>query len=487
MNPYMPPGIARFDSAAGMAKAIGACLQGRDVTSLSESPMMDKMMPLVNFLPSRAAEWIYSIGGMTEAVSPHRIKKMDFDAIATWITRLFPLHSYPAAFIGSSNGALTHLAAALGIPWLPQTFLCPVRRPLSDPDDPKEAFLQGQRITEELLKAQPIMAIHQMHDANQDRLMLKMMSYFRLKYRSLPAAYHDLLIRCLPRGATIYVDECTRSWPVTRTSDRSFFQFGAVGGMEAAEYFRGSERLRAYFRHYRVSRDRWDPPEPNDVAPEAEWGFDQALLGDISALADACGWRVLRLRFEDPEALSLLTTAIYREWYQSLGFEPTRLLAENFILLDPHRALKLRALPLWLLFCVERSSQLLSDFLDEQPPFDEIDLLLFSHGTEGVGLAHIDDWRRQLARARREGRFLGVDERRYPRDFATFGQFHRALAALGPSFDPPNRLSLEMFEALVRTLGPAKSVILESANEGESSLPGSSSSTAGPGLIGSGE
>ena len=42
---------------------------------------------------------------------------------------------YPAVMIGSSNGALTHLAAACGVPWLPQTVLVPVRRPRADPAD----------------------------------------------------------------------------------------------------------------------------------------------------------------------------------------------------------------------------------------------------------------------------------------------------------------------------------------------------------------
>ncbi|HET6158582.1 MAG TPA: hypothetical protein VFE34_09575 [Dongiaceae bacterium] len=467
MKLHAPRGIARFDSAAAMVQAIASFLHGRDVASLSGSPMLDKAMPLVNRLPRRAAEWIYSVGGMTEAVDGDRIGGIDFDAIADWITGLFPQRAYPAAFIGSSNGALVHLAAALGVPWLPQTFLCPVRRLWSDPDDAKRAFADGRGVTEALLKALPTMAIHHMHDANQDRLMLKTMSYYRLKHRSLPPAYRDFLVGHLPRGATIYVDECTRIWPVTRTSERSVFQFGAVGGIEAEEYFRDSDRMRAYLARYRASRTRWDPPEPNDVAPEAEWGFEPALLRDLSSLAESCGWRLVRIRFEDPEAFSLMTAAIHRAWYRELGDEPARLVVESFVLLDPYRTLRLRALPLWLLFCVERSARVLSDFLDCQPAFDEIDLMLFSHGTEGVGLAGIDEWRRLLARARRRGRFLGVDEQRFPRDFATFIRFHHALAELGLPFELPPPLSIARFEALVRQCGTALDIAMDE-NVGES-------------------
>lgn len=449
-----PSGIARFDSATAMAQAVGAFLHGRDVASLSGSPLLDRTMHVVNRLPRRARELAYSVGGMTEAVAPGRVARLPFDAISEWITGLFPRRPYPAAFIGSSNGALVHLAAALGAPWLPQTFLCPVRSPWSDPDDVQDAFTQGRGIVEAFLKAQPAMTVHHMHDPNQDRLMLKTMRYFRLKHRALPAAYRDFLMRHLPPGATLYLDECSRAWPVTRTSERSVFQFGAVGGMEAEEYVRGGDRVRAYLARYRVPRTGWNPPEPNDLAPEAEWGFDPNLLSELSALAEAQGWRLVRLRFEDPEALSLLTVAIHRAWYRDLGYEPTRLIVGSFVLLDPYRALRLRALPLWLLFCVERSARVLRQLLDEVPPFDEIDLMLFSHGTEGVGVVGIDDWRRLLGRARK-GRFLGVDEARYPRDFATFIRFHEALAELGMPFDLPPPLSPERFEALARRRGPA--------------------------------
>ena len=56
MNARSPPGIARFDSAAAMVQAVAAFLHGRDVASLSGSPLLDRTMPLVNYLPRRARE-----------------------------------------------------------------------------------------------------------------------------------------------------------------------------------------------------------------------------------------------------------------------------------------------------------------------------------------------------------------------------------------------------------------------------------------------
>ena len=87
----------------GTIRAASTQLHGRDVASLSGSPLLDRTMPLVNYLPRRAREWVYSIGGMTEAVSQREVGKLNFDDIAEWITSLLPKRSYPGVFIGSSN------------------------------------------------------------------------------------------------------------------------------------------------------------------------------------------------------------------------------------------------------------------------------------------------------------------------------------------------------------------------------------------------
>jgi len=449
-----PRGIARFDSATAQAHALALALHDREVASLSGSPLLDHAMPLVNLLPRRAREWVYSIGGKTEGIAARDARRLDVEGIARWLAGLFPERRYPAAFIGSSNGALMHVAAALGAPWLAQTFLCPVRQWAQDPDDPKRGFAAGRAVVDALGEAHPELSIHHMHDPNQDRLMLHMMSYFRLKLRRLPEAYHDFLTRALPRGATLYIDRCTLHWPVTRTSQRSVFQFGAVGGATHDEYFRGGARVREYFKRYRSTRQRWDPPAPDDTAPEAEWGFEPALAAELHALARERGWRVVELTFEDPEAMSFLAAEIYRDWYRAHGIEPRRLVIDSFILMDPRATMRLRAIPFWSVFSVEPSLRSVERFLAQQPPFDEIDQMLFSHGTEGIGLAPLDGWRRIIGQARRRGSFVGVDERRYPRDFATFIRFQQALHRLGPMHEPLPPLAIERFDALLRERGP---------------------------------
>ncbi|CAN7701411.1 hypothetical protein [Paraburkholderia terricola] len=194
------------------------------------------------------------------------------------------------------------------------------------------------------------------------------------------------------------------------------------------------------------------------MSPEAEWGFDTALADDVAALARQMDWRVVRIDFYEPEALSFAAAAIHREWYRDAEIRPTRLIVDSFLLMDPLTTLELHALPFWLLFCVEPSADALQRFLDAEGPFDEIDLMLFSHGTESIGLASIERWRALLDKATRSGRFIGVDTARYPRDFATFVQFGRALARMQPRSAVPPAMTLARFETLLRQHGPAYAV-----------------------------
>ncbi len=453
-----PRGIARFDSAAAMVQALAASMTGKPFASPSQSPALDALMPAINQLPRIAREWAYAFGGMTESIGPRHARQLDIEKIAEWIVGLYPDGPFRAAFVGSSNGALVHVAAALGVPWLPQTFLCPVRAPLSDPDDGRRAFEQGRRVTDALLEADDRIAVHHMFDPNQDRLMLQTMRYFRLKYRALPLAYREFLLRNLPPGGTLYIVACKRTWPVTRMSERAVFQFGATGGATEHEYLHGGPRVRDYLARYGSARSRWDPPRPDDIAPEAEWGFDTALIDELLSIGARMNWRIVEIRFREPEAASFVAANIYRDWYRDEGIEPRRLIVDSFLLMDPWTTLRLHALPFWLLFCIERSADALQRFLAEQPPFDEIDLMLFSHGTESIGLESITRWRTLIDSATRAGRFLGVDEARYPRDFATFTRFHDALSRLAPRYEPPQPLSPERFETLLQAHGPAYDV-----------------------------
>ena len=73
------------------------------------------------------------------------------------------------------------------------------------------------------------------------------------------------------------------------------------------------------------------------------------------------------------------------------------------------------------------SLESLTRYLEEHPAFDEIALMLFSHGVRSIGLATIEEWDRCLSSARKRGFYVGVDTRAYPQDFAVFVNYSRDL------------------------------------------------------------
>src|SRR5712691_9977356 len=261
--------LADFDSATGMLRALAAYLRDEDLPLLgamprSRAPLMKLVASVVNRLPKPLQEQVYIWSGWLEAVSQRKLGVVSGEEVADWMAGLYPRRQYPAVVVGSSNGAAVHLWAALGIPWLPQTLHVPV----------------------------------------QDRLMVQRMSYFRFKRRTLGPAYERFLRECLKPGGTIIVMECGLPWPTTRRGDRYVFQFGALGGSNPEEMMHGGERVEAYLRRHKSDRIRWEPPPPDGTSPEAEWGFAPALREDIERFARRHDYRVQRVVFEQPEAMS---------------------------------------------------------------------------------------------------------------------------------------------------------------------------------------
>jgi hypothetical protein len=68
-----------------------------------------------------------------------------------------------------------------------------------------------------LLKSNPDLALHHMHDPVQDRLMIARMAYFRVKFLRLPRAYRQFLADCLAPGGTVVLVDCACRWPTTST------------------------------------------------------------------------------------------------------------------------------------------------------------------------------------------------------------------------------------------------------------------------------
>lgn len=449
-----PRFIANFDSASAMLRALGRYLRGKDFPRLGMLPAaMDPLAPVMNSLPSNVKDQVYTWSGWAEAVPPEKLGQMRAEAISQWMVSEYPRVPYPAVMIGSSNGAAVHLGAALGIPWLPQTFLIPVRHQPMSADEPRQELEWGLEPAQTLLKANPELRLHQMHDPNQDRLMVQRMAYFRVKRVRLGETFTRFIEDVLPPGGTIFVTECNLQWPTTRISDRHVFQFGALGGATIDEFHHGSPRVEEYLERYNSHVRKWDAPEPDAARPEAEWGFEPALMEDIERLARRRNYQVRRIVFDQPEDLSPLVADLYRWWYGQRLLRPNRLLVESFVVLEPWWALRTGSTPFWMVFNMEPSADALEKYLESVDPYDEINLTLFSHGVNAVGLPPIERWYNILEHARKTGSMLGVDPQAFPRDFAVFVRYYQDIKKIAARYPMPGPLALEQLEQFLDQQG----------------------------------
>jgi hypothetical protein len=158
---------AASDSATALVRALAASLHGRRFRRLGHGQVAGLATTASSVLPESLRARAFAIAGGTEAITPRRLADVSPEAFAQWVTAEYPDTQVPAIAIGSADGAVLHLCAAAGIPWLPQTFLVPVAR-RTDPDEVSGEIDLGRRIAPSLLAAQPSVQVHHMHDPNQD-------------------------------------------------------------------------------------------------------------------------------------------------------------------------------------------------------------------------------------------------------------------------------------------------------------------------------
>lgn len=456
-----PRGIAKFDSATAMALALARFLEGRDFSGLGQSRFLRMLVSRSDWLPRSLREHIFAVLGAREGVPPDQVDTVSTAAIAEWLVSLYPKRRYPAVMIGSSNGALVHVGAALGAPWLPQTLLTLVRQAHVHPDDPVHAMETERRTAQRFLAANPDSQLHHLHDPSQDRLMLRLITYYRSKYRRLPPAYVDFVERSLEPKGTLYLIECEQRWPTTRLGERYVYQFGAVGGPTIEEYFHGSNRVADYLARYNSPVRCWNPPPANEEGPEAEWGFEPAMRDDVIDVARKRGYRVVRIVFGEPESPSALVADFHRSWLEERGISARRLVIESFVFLEPYWTLRTGSVPYWMIFNMQPSLDGVHRYLDHAEPYDEIFLMLFAHGINSVGLPPIDAWRDLLNRAQQRGAFLGLDPDTYPAHFAAFGRYSRAVRKIPSRYPLPPPLPLERVERFIEQNGARHGVRLE--------------------------
>lgn len=418
-----------------------------------------KLADAMTKLPEPARKKVFELAGRIEALRQSKISDIDVDAIDQWVVDEYSPqrtghHTYPAVLVGAVSGAAFFLAAALGIPYLPQTTLVAVNDGESDPDDPPAAMQRWAQTAAEIAENNRRVSVYHMHDPAQDRPMMKQAAFFRLKRSRLGPIYEQFLRDHLAPGGAIITLENTRTWKVTQTGHRSFFQFGCLGGLPEEEYTAGSQRVSDFLFAEGSNRRGWSGPAATGRAPDGEWGFDPALGGDVDRLAAESGWRRRRLVQNEPQDTSAFIAEFYRDWYRRLGWQDNRLLAQTYTLLDAADTLATGSVPFWNRFHMQPSFDVLSEYLESAPAYEEVLVSLFSHGVVSPGLVGVEQWE-QLARryALRRGEVIGVDPDTFPVDPGNPLRYKSALADAGPRRDLPKPLRVEDLDAFAERYG----------------------------------
>jgi hypothetical protein len=433
--------VAAFDSATAMLRATANALRGKDFPHVGQSSPRAFPVRMSGLLPVGPRRTAYAVVGAAEGVRPEQLAAIDMSEIASWVAEEYPSRPYPAVVLGSSNGALVHLCAAMGVPWLPQTVLVPVRWGDNDPDDPAAALRFGASVAGPMLERNPDVVLHHMHDGNQDRLMVSWMTYFRLKYASLPVAYARFLESCLAPGAPVIVLDDRSSWPITQVAERHVFQTGAQGGIDAEEYLYGSMRVADFLHAQGSPRRRFVAPDPDGRAAEAEWGLDPSLAPAVARWASRTGHPFVRVRIPSPQSLSAPVASLLRSRLSAAGVPGDRLLVSSFIMLDPVQAERTGSVPYWTFFGVEPARRGALRFVaSADVPYRDADVLVFPHGVESAGIAQPSAWGELGQYLTGRVRLLGGTAERWPAHFDTlarYGPALRALPTLVPSPLPP--------------------------------------------------
>ncbi|MGP3975736.1 hypothetical protein ACTWQF_17355 [Streptomyces sp. 8N114] len=463
--------LCDFDSSVASVRAVSRFLRGRSFGGLGVMPGSARLADGLARLPSAARRRAFVLAGDLQSTRPGLVSGLRAEDLARWTTSRYGPGPYPAVFVGAVSGAAVHLAAAMGAPVLPQTFLIPVRARL-DPDQPQAALEAGRALGRHMADVNPELSLCHMHDPSQDRAMLVRFMYFRFKRLQLGPVLTRFLEQQLAPGGTIFVVDCTLRWPMTVLGDRHRFQFGALGGMPAHEYADGSEEIARHLAEQGSPVRRWEAPPPDETYPEAEWGYDDALTADLRALAARRGHPVRRITIGEPEHLSPLVAELHRWWLRRLGRPADRLLVESYNQWEPYWTLRLGAVPFWLQFTARSSYRLLESYLERSPTgtYRRVDVNLFSNGLRAVGQVPAEDWDMLAGRYGTEaGGTLGVDRRAFPEDIGSTLRWGPALAAQPERYPLPPRLTIQELDAFLdqqRGTEAARLATFESVDEG---------------------
>lgn len=378
--------------------------------------------------------------GVRSGVDPHAAGDIDAESVASWYVGHYPPRGrspYPAVVIGSPHGAATHLAAAMGAPWLPSGFEFAVNWPEGSAAEPARALRHGVAVARRLISANPEIAVRQVHDPVLWGAAAGTTVRLFARWRRVPAAYREFLRTRLASGGTVLLVRDARAWPVFDLGAGMSYQLGSpAAGLEPEDYLCAGPDLRQALRLAGADPGRWYPPAATlPVEGFAEQGPEQGYEEDLRSLATAGGWQLSGVLYPRPATLSIPVAELIRGWLAASGRADDRLAVECGRLLDPAQTLRSGLVPYWC------ESSLRSEIADAEwwlagsRRFRTIDVLVEPPGRPSSTVAPIPQWRAISWFATVRGTVDRTGLRCYP--YGSLSARHAAVVLSGHPDDPP--------------------------------------------------
>ena len=314
-------------------------------------------------------------------VTPEQVDTVDPEAVAEWMVGQYPRRSFPGVVVGSAHGAAAHLAAVLGVPWLPAAFEMAVEWPGGATDDPPAAAEYGVRQAGKILAADTGVCVRQVHDpvgrgalgAPELQPIGSTVSLF-VRWQRLPTAYRRFLTTHLAPGADVLLVRDARTWPVvSAVGGRYSFQLGSrASGLPPTE---SGDEL------------------PHEHQAYAEYGVESGFSDGLRSWTGRTGHRLRQVVFNCAAALSGSVADVYRHWLRGAGRSADRLAVECGRLLDPRQVLRAGLVPYWCENALESSVNGVEWWLAGSAPFTSVQVLAEPPGVALPAVASLRQWR----------------------------------------------------------------------------------------------
>ncbi|GAA2352860.1 hypothetical protein [Dactylosporangium salmoneum] len=312
---------------------------------------------------------------------------LDAGVVARWLVGQLPAGRYNGLVVGSPHGAALHLAAALGVPWLPAAFELPTAdiatfdgtAPNGVAADGAAAAKAGERNARPILEANPDVAVRQVYDPVWRGWSASATAYAVVRWQRLPDAYREFIADRLRPDAPIIVTRDVSRWLTVGGQPGYTFQLGGrATGLTPGDYY-----------------DRRTAPGPSPDGPEdsdGERSVDRGFVEDLRRFAAAHAHPVRQVLYRHPDVLSGAVADLYRDWLRAGERTGNRLVVECGRLLDPWHVVRAGLVPYWCEYPLRSAVRAVSWWLAGSEPFTSIDVLPEPPGVTLPTTAPLAEW-----------------------------------------------------------------------------------------------